>query len=407
MNSVLDTTGIRYIKRLDRFQARVQTKDKDVSKCFNTQEEALNWRNSQTSPVGAVVIKQEELCAALFEKWLVSPFVKYSKQTIFLYREAVRVHFGLFHSLKPDQVTPEIVFQWVQDLREKPTTRHTVRSIKTIKNLLSALTAFLDWCALKSMIETNPARDHKMREKLDRIFQLDRLSKNRVSEIRKKSLTPLDTQKLLQEAYKRGFQTGFAIEFFIHTAMRLGEVSAINWDDIIQNGGVILASITKTRCHRTLQVQNSAKCGSDGNVELPSTIVCKLVEWKKRALEAGYEVASGQPIFPFVAKNPHQFSKVIRELGKRCGIRKPISAHCLRHTAITLMVLAGIPLHVVQRIARHKSAAMTEGYFAAHLVPVTGATESIGKYLNSVSQNEAQVPLSPTFLPISFPTLST
>ncbi|MES2614434.1 MAG: site-specific integrase [Bdellovibrionota bacterium] len=384
MNLNLDTTGIRHIKRLEKWQARVQTKDIELSKCFNTMQEAINWRNSQITPIVlASCIKQDEQCEVLFVKWLASPFIKYSEQTLHLYREAVRLHFRSFFHLKPNEVTPDMILKWINDLREQPTCRNNIRSIKTIKNLLGAFTAFFEWCYLKSLIETNPARDHKMREKLSRIFKMDRISNSFASTIKQKAMTPKEARMLIEIAYKRDFQTGFAIEFFLHTALRLGEVSALNWDDIIQSSGMILISITKTRSHRTLLIQNNAKCGSNGNIELPTAIVRKLDEWKSAAVSMGYDIGPSHSIFPIVARNPHQFSVLIRELGKKCEIHKKISAHSLRHTAITFMTIGGNALHKVQKIARHSTSAMTEAYFDSCLVPVTGVTEAVEKILNS------------------------
>lgn len=42
---------------------------------------------------------------------------------------------------------------------------------------------------------------------------------------------------------------------------------------------------------------------------------------------------------------------------------KRLTAHSLRHTAVTLAILAGATLHDAQAFARHRSSATTEGYF--------------------------------------------
>ena len=48
---------------------------------------------------------------------------------------------------------------------------------------------------------------------------------------------------------------------------------------------------------------------------------------------------------------------------RRSGIRSELTPYCLRHTFITRMLGAGVPLYVVQSIVGHKLATTTQGYF--------------------------------------------
>jgi len=54
--------------------------------------------------------------------------------------------------------------------------------------------------------------------------------------------------------------------------------------------------------------------------------------------------------------------KRLRMLGRRAGIRRNVHAHLLRHTAVTELLVADVPLHRVQDFARHASPSTTRRY---------------------------------------------
>jgi integrase len=53
--------------------------------------------------------------------------------------------------------------------------------------------------------------------------------------------------------------------------------------------------------------------------------------------------------------------QAFQRVGKRVGLEE-WSVYCLRHYAITLWLRAGIPVHVVQRMAGHKNLSTTQRY---------------------------------------------
>ena len=60
---------------------------------------------------------------------------------------------------------------------------------------------------------------------------------------------------------------------------------------------------------------------------------------------------------------PDKYSKMFRQLSKRAGLR-PIRLHDVRHTALTLMALNGVPLAVVAAWAGHADPAFTLRVYA-------------------------------------------
>ena len=86
--------------------------------------------------------------------------------------------------------------------------------------------------------------------------------------------------------------------------------------------------------HRTKSIQRSAKCGSNGQVEISYSIAQTLDQWKKTAFEYGYPTSNLDFLFPFVAQSPKDFSALISSLARKANI-KHITAHGFRHTTIT------------------------------------------------------------------------
>lgn len=54
--------------------------------------------------------------------------------------------------------------------------------------------------------------------------------------------------------------------------------------------------------------------------------------------------------------------RIVRRLSKKAGITKRISPHSLRHSYITAMLDAGVPLRDVQIAARHADPRTTTHY---------------------------------------------
>jgi site-specific recombinase XerD len=86
------------------------------------------------------------------------------------------------------------------------------------------------------------------------------------------------------------------------------------------------------------------------------------------------------------------FSDRLANLGEKCGLEKKTRAHAWRHTSITFQVMGGMSLAQVQGVARHTTMAMTEGYFDATQMPISGVTEAVVTVLNRETSSEPKTP---------------
>ncbi len=375
--------GIRFIPRINKWEARAAVKGTHYSKTFLNKDDAIFWRMQLLQPTSFVVAT----CELLFDSWLNNPFGFYSPQTIFIYRQNVRLYLlPEFGSLKPTEIDENLILSFAIKLAETKTVQGKARSLKTVRNIIGTLSTFFEWCCLKNYLQTNPAKEPRVVQNMARFFKHQRLEQKFSTNIKKKALTKEEAKKLILQGYERNFQTGFIIEFLIYTGLRMGEVAALTWGDLEyletnpQGSASLFVVIQKTMNHRTREVQLNAKCGSNGHVELSNVIANKIVEWHSIAKSLSYSLEKTAALFPLASKNPLEFSKLISNLSMKAGIRH-VSAHGLRHTTITFLASSGHSLQVVQKIARHKTADMTTAYFDATQLPVTGVTSSIDKLL--------------------------
>ncbi|MBX9836943.1 MAG: site-specific integrase [Silvanigrellaceae bacterium] len=376
-------TGIRFIPRLNLWEARISINGEQKSKSFHSKEEAIKWRDKLKNPS----VLNSLHCGNLFQLWLKNPFGNYSPQTIYIYEQNVRLYIlPVFGKLKPDEIDDNSILTFALKLAETPTQQGNKRALKTVRNILGTLSTFFEWCCLKNYIIQNPVKEPKVSQNISRLFKRERMNSKFTTNIKKKALNSEEAKKLIAQAYERGFQTGIIIEFLIYTGLRIGEIAALTWGDLQyldsnQIGlGSLFISVNKTMNHRTKKIQHSAKCNSNGFVEVSSLIATKLIQWNNKAHTFGYSIEKSAILFPMVAKSPHEFSKTISSLAKKAGI-KHTTAHSLRHTTITFLASAGHSMQVVQKIARHKTSEMTTAYFDATQLPIAGITSSIDKFL--------------------------
>lgn len=135
-------------------------------------------------------------------------------------------------------------------------------------------------------------------------------------------------------------------KFMVNTSICRKEASKAKWSDI-KNGYLFIESTqedrTKSGIWRKVPLNNEAKLA--------------LARFKKDKKD--------EYIFPHV--HHKSLSRAFKRVVNRADIEIPVgSLHCLRHTFITQLIIKGVHLRVVQRLAGHASITTTENY--AHVV---------------------------------------
>ena len=149
------------------------------------------------------------------------------------------------------------------------------------------------------------------------------------------------------------FRNELVLKFLYLTAARRGEAADIRWDDILQDGTFYVAVLRHT------------KSGKEQRIKLRHELHEELSEWHSLLQQNNIESAHVFPSLGFRTLGQKMSGKGINDIVSRIGkaIGLNISAHYLRHTAITLSLELGEPLQKVQSYARHASANTTIRYF--------------------------------------------
>jgi integrase len=162
----------------------------------------------------------------------------------------------------------------------------------------------------------------------------------------------------------------------IYTGARMGELYGLQWSDADLEQGVI----TLRRSYQ----QNYTKSKKVRRVRTNRELALILKEWR-------LVCPMGELVFPVSSgeMRPRERPPLEWEAHLAGAGCRAIRFHDLRHTAASLMVMAGVSLRTVQQMLGHSTVQVTERY--AHLAPDFMATEadrlslSLGQQSLSVS----------------------
>lgn len=158
------------------------------------------------------------------------------------------------------------------------------------------------------------------------------------------------------------------------SGMRRGEVLGLRWDDLDATaltitinrqwkrgeGGLVLAPPKTDRGRRT--------------IDIDAETVTVLKQWRRRQLEErmAYDGEWHKSNFVFTRMDgrPHDVDVVSQRFNRLTGRTElpRVRFHDLRHTHATLLLLAGVPPHVVSMRLGHRSVAFTLQQYA-HVLP--------------------------------------
>ena len=148
----------------------------------------------------------------------------------------------------------------------------------------------------------------------------------------------------LEAIYRVSFDKAAVWKLMANTGMRRGEALALQWEQVHES----YIHVLSTSADRT-------KSGKWRQVPISGGARAALVE-----LGAGVERVG--PVLPEIA--PESLSRAFDKDSERAGIGGNL--HMLRHTYISHLVRAGVPLRTVQVLAGHADYKTTEGY--AHVL---------------------------------------
>ena len=150
----------------------------------------------------------------------------------------------------------------------------------------------------------------------------------------------------------------------LRTGMRQGELAALRWEDL-DLGTKPHITVRRSADTRTSTVVSTTKTGKERCVGIGPRTVETLEAHRSRQLLERMAVRSWYDsglVLPNTKGKIRRRDSVVHSLKallEKAGLPKDVRFHDLRHTAGTLALRQGVPLHTVSRMLGHSDPAMT------------------------------------------------
>lgn len=291
--------------------------------------------NSLQVVQGSQAITTQTVEAELFTRFI--NYLDAKEKTVETYTRALRQLFNYlsFNGIRQPQREDIIAFR--EELKasgHKPT---------TIQNYITATKIFFSWTAQEGLYPN--VAEHLKGAKLNRDHKKDYLTSRQVKEV----LDGVERESL------KGLRDYAILTLMVTGGLRDIEVSRADIGDLRTAGEATV-----------LYIQGKGKEEKTDYIK-----VSPQVEKAIRAyLIARGETAETAPLFTSTSNNNNgkrlttrSVSGIVKERLKNAGYDSPrLTAHSLRHTAVTLSLLAGKDITEVQQFARHANIATTMIY---------------------------------------------
>ncbi|NHN33501.1 site-specific integrase [Paenibacillus agricola] len=149
------------------------------------------------------------------------------------------------------------------------------------------------------------------------------------------------------------------------TGMRIGEICALNWDDVDLKSGIIQVNKTVVYADKVLFIKDSTKNGLSRNINIPNFVVGYLKKYKLEQKPNSLNL-----VVPGV-KNEIVYNSAFRKTFKgdiiAAGVPE-IKPHDMRHAHATTLLQSGENIKVVQERLGHTNVTTTLSTYS-HVMP--------------------------------------
>lgn len=296
------------------------------------------------------IVAQQTVGAELFTRFI--DYLDASPKTIDTYTKALRQLFNYFTLNGIRQPQREDIVAFREELKasgHKPT---------TIQNYITATKLFFSWTAQEGLYPN--IADHLKGAKLNREHKKDYLTSRQVKEV-------LDA---VERDTEKGLRDYALLSLMVTGGLRTIEVVRADIGDLRTVGEATV-----------LYVQGKGREEKAEFVKIAPTVEKAL----RAYISARADKADTAPLFISTSHNnkgermtTRSISGIVKERLVKAGYDSSrLTAHSLRHTAVTLALLAGMDLGEVQQHARHKDISTTMIYNHALDRAKNGCAEAI------------------------------
>ncbi|MFC5139776.1 tyrosine-type recombinase/integrase [Actinomycetospora rhizophila] len=255
-------------------------------------------------------------------------------------------------------------------------------SRSTVKNSLAALVRLMEQAYRDGIVDRNPARITGWQREF-------RQAEDELDDPRSLALPHWNALVQLADALVARSSGQFAgwgwvVTFAASTAARIGEVSGVRVGDID------VATWTWTvRRQTTPSPGGLVDKGTKGKRARKVPLIAEVRELvTERVAAAGPDPTArlfagprGGRITTAVLRDATHWDEVVTALGF-----EHLRRHDLRHTGLTWMADAGVPVHVLRKIAGHGSLSTTQRYLHPDASTIAAAGDSLSAYLAAPKQ---------------------
>lgn len=164
----------------------------------------------------------------------------------------------------------------------------------------------------------------------------------------------------------------------LSTGMRLGEALALSWGALDLDGGqvAVVRTVSKDADERLTIVERTKTSAGRRTLDLDTAAITALRQHRVRQVEWRLQASHWHDAGLVFAGRYGQITQgqtVRRRLQSACktaGVTV-ITPKAMRHTAATLMVANGVPLHAVKNVLGHANITLTANLYA-HVSPEAG-----------------------------------
>lgn len=291
------------------------------------------------SAAGAQLATAGEITQALFDRW--TQFIDASPKTAATYTASIRRFAAYLAERGTTQPTRETVLEYKRRLS-------FLYRPATVNAYLAAVRLFFRWTAQEGLYPN--IADNVKGAKLDKSHKKDALTKGQAREV----LTGIDRDT------ERGARDYAIICVMITGGLRDIEISRANVEDIATRGG-----------DPRLYVQGKGHEERGEYVKLPPETLDAIREYMQLRINAeGRRIDGSAPLFASLSNNHRGGRMTTRAIS---GIAKSalqaagyddrrLTAHSLRHTAVTLALQGGEDIRAAAMFARHADTSTTAIY---------------------------------------------
>jgi integrase len=158
--------------------------------------------------------------------------------------------------------------------------------------------------------------------------------------------------------------------------LRLGEVRGLRWQDVDLDGKALVVAQALAADEDEAR---APKWGSSGRVPIPDALLAELEKIRKASGGEGYVLSIDEGKPAGTRRIVGSFNRVMDKIGVKHDSRRErrISFHSLRHTYVSLGRISGLPVWMMMKLARHKSASMTQHYSHASIIDMEDARKRL------------------------------